>query len=24
VPVGQQSERILHRGLRSLLHPLWA
>ncbi len=24
VPVGQQSERNLHRGLRSLLHPLWA
>jgi hypothetical protein len=24
VPVGQQNERILHRGLRSLLHPLWA
>ena len=23
-PVSQQSERTLHRGLRSLLHPLWA
>jgi len=23
VPVGQQSERILHRGLRSLLHLPW-